>query len=106
MEIMHAPVSNGGVPGQLFFTTEAFKSAAAEKAFKAVYDKYPGSTEGTIAASYLGAIMTDQGKLADAEKYFRQVADSGDSNYESMGQLSLAQVLLSTGKNAEAEKLL
>ena len=106
METMQAPVSSGAPPGQVFFTTEALKSAAAEKAFKAVYDKYSGTTEGIVAASYLGAISTDQGKLVDAEKYFKQVADSGDQNYASMGKLSLAQVQLSTGRNADAEKLL
>ena len=106
MEIMQAPVGAGAVPGVLYYTTEALKSAAAEKAFKAIYDKYPGKTEGTVAASYLGAISTDRGKLADAEKYFKQVADSGDQSYSSMGKLSLAQVLLSTGRTADAEKLL
>jgi predicted negative regulator of RcsB-dependent stress response len=106
MEVMQAPVSAGAPPGQLFFTTEALKSVAAEKAFKEVSDKYPGSVEAIVAASYLGAISTDQGKLADAEKYFKQVADSGDANYASMGKLSLAQVYLSTGRNADAEKLL
>ena len=106
MEIMQAPVGAGAAQGALFYTTEALKSAAAEKAFKAVFDKYPGSAEGTVAASYLGAISTDQGKLADAEKYFKIVADSSDQNYASMGKLSLAQVQLSTGRAADAEKLL
>ena len=34
------------------------------------------------------------------------MADFGDYNYASMGKLSLAQVYLSTGRNADAEKLL
>jgi predicted negative regulator of RcsB-dependent stress response len=106
MEIMQAPVSAGAPPGQVFFTSEALKSAAAGKAFKEVYDKYAGTPEATVSASYLGAISTDLGKLADAEKYFKQVADSGDPNYSSMGKLSLAQIQLSTGRSAEAEKLL
>jgi predicted negative regulator of RcsB-dependent stress response len=106
MDIMQAPVGAGAVPGVLYYTTEALKSAAADKSFKAIYDKYAGTTEGTVAASYLGAISTDQGKLADAEKYFKQVADSGDQNYAAMGKLSLAQVQLSTGRTADAEKLL
>ncbi len=90
----------------IYYTSEALKSAAAEKAFKAVYDKHSGTTEGTVAASYLGAISTDQGKLADAEKYFKHVADSGDQNYAAMGKLSLAQIQLTTGHTADAEKLL
>jgi predicted negative regulator of RcsB-dependent stress response len=106
MDIMQAPVGAGAVPGVLFYTTEALKSAAAEKAFKAINEKHSGTTEGIVAASYLGAISTDMGKLADAEKYFKQVADSGDEKYASMGKLSLAQILLTTGRNAEAEKLL
>jgi predicted negative regulator of RcsB-dependent stress response len=106
MEIMQAPVGAGAVPGVLYYTTEALKSAAADKAFKAIYGKYAGTTEGTVAASYLGAIAMDLGKLADAEKYFKGVTDSGDANYASMGKLSLAQVQLSTGHTADAEKLL
>jgi len=106
MDIMQAPVAPNGPPGQLFYTTDALKNAAAEKAFKAVYDKYSGSDEATVAASYLGAISTDEGKLADAERYFKQVADSGNKNYASMGKLSLAQVYLSTGRAADGEKLL
>jgi predicted negative regulator of RcsB-dependent stress response len=106
MDIVQAPVAAGAPPGQLFFTTEALKSAAAEKAFKTFYDKYPSSSEAIVAASFLGAVYTDQGKLAEAEKYFKHVADSGDANYASMGKLSLAQVMLSTGRNADAEKLL
>ena len=80
--------------------------AAAEKAFKDLYSKFPGTAEATVAASYLGALSMDQNKLADAEKYFQQVVNAGDRNYASMGKMSLAQVYLSTGRNAEAEKLL
>jgi hypothetical protein len=36
MDIMQAPVGAGAVPGVLFYTTESLKSAAAEKAFKAI----------------------------------------------------------------------
>jgi len=106
MDIIQAPVGAGAVPGVLFFSSESLKLAAAEKAFKPINEKYPGKTEGIVAASYLGAISTDQGKLADAEKYFKQVADFSDEKYASMGKLSLAQVLLTTGRTAEAEKLL
>lgn len=106
MEIVQAPVSAGAPPGQLFFTTDALKNAAAEKAFKGIFDKYSGSAEATVAASYLGSITTDEGKLADAEKYFKQVADAGDKNLASVGKLSLAQVYLSTNRAADAEKLL
>lgn len=106
MEIMQAPVAAGGAPGQLFYTTDALKSAAAESAFKAIIDKHSGSDEAVIASSYLGALSMDEGKTGEAEKYFQRVADSGNKNYSSMGKLSLSQVYLSTGRRAEAEKVL
>jgi predicted Zn-dependent protease len=106
MDIMQAPVAPTGPPGQTFYTTDALKNAAAVNAFKPIYDKHPGSDEAAVAASYLGAISMDEGKLADAEKYFQRVADSGDKNLASMGKLSLAQVYLNAGRQAEAEKLL
>jgi TPR repeat protein len=48
----------------------------------------------------------DEGKLTEAEKYFQRAADSGDKNLASMAKLSLAQVYLSAGRQADAEKLL
>ncbi len=92
--------------GAAYYPTEAAKSEAADKAFKSFITKYSGSEEAIVAASYLGALASDKGNLADAEKYFQQVADFGDYNYSSMGKLSLAQVYLSTGRTADAEKLL
>jgi tetratricopeptide (TPR) repeat protein len=106
MDIMQAPVAPTGPPGQVFYTTDALKNAAAVKAFKPIYDKYSGTDEGAVAASYLGAISMDEGKLTEAEKYFQRAADSGDKNLASMAKLSLAQVYLSAGRQADAEKLL
>jgi predicted Zn-dependent protease len=106
MDIMQAPVAPNGPAGQLFYTSDALKNAAAVKAFKPIYDKYSGTDEAAVAASYLGAIAMDEGKLADAEKYFQQAADTGDKNLASIGKLSLAQVYLSAGRTADAEKLL
>jgi tetratricopeptide (TPR) repeat protein len=106
MDIMQAPVAPNGPPGQLFYTTDALKNADAVKAFKPIYDKYSGSDEAAVAASYLGAIAMDEGKLAEAEKYFQRAADCGDKNLASIGKLSLAQVELNAGRSADAEKLL
>jgi predicted negative regulator of RcsB-dependent stress response len=106
MDIMQAPVAPSAPPGQLFYTTDDLKNAAAVNAFKQIYDKNSGTDEAAVAASYLGAISMDEGKLADAEKYFQQVADCGDKNLASMGKLSLAQVYLSAGRQPDAEKLL
>src|SRR5580693_4075623 len=43
MDIVQAPVAPSAPPGQLFYTTDALKNAAEEKAFKEIVDKYSGS---------------------------------------------------------------
>ena len=106
MDIMQAIIGNSPPGGGLAFPTDAARNTAAEKAFKDLLDKYSGSQEGTIASLYLGALATDQNKLADAEKYFQKAVDTGDRNYASMAKLSLAQVYFSTNRPAEGEKLL
>lgn len=106
MEIMQAPVAPNGPPGQLFYTTDALKNAAAVKAFTGIIDKHSGSDEATVASSYMGALSMDAGKISDAEKYFQRVADSGNKNYASIGKLSLAEVYLSAGRTADGEKML
>jgi len=105
VDVMQAMVNPGGGPG-LTFPSEAAKNAASEKAFKEVYDKYSGSAEAIVAATYLGAIETDMNKLSEAEKYFQIVADSSDKNYASLGKLSLAQLYMGGGRQADGEKLL
>src|SRR5215467_5899056 len=60
MDVMQAPVSTGAPPGQLFFTTDALKNAAVEKAFKAIYDKHAGTDEAAVASSYLGSLSVDE----------------------------------------------
>lgn len=107
MDIMQVNVSPNPLPnGEESYPSESAKATAAEKAFKAIYDKYSGTDEALVAASYLGALSMDAGKLADAEKYFQIVAGSSEKNYASMGKLSLAQVYLSENRTADAEKLL
>ena len=96
----------GSVAPPLYFTTQALKNAEVSKAFSAVRTKHPGSSEAVIAATYLGAIAADEGKLPEAEKYFQAAIADGDANYGSVGKLSLAQILVATGRVADAEKML
>src|SRR5262245_33697674 len=107
MDVVQAPVTVVAPPaGALYYPDQNQKNAAADKAFKDLLAKYPGSDEGTVAASYLVSLSMDQNKLADAEKYFKQVIDSGNENQASLGKLSLSQVYLSSNRQADAEKLL
>ena len=88
------------------FPTQQVKDEAALKVFSDVKTKYPGSSEGEIAAYYMGAIQSDQGKLADAEKSFSEVADKGDEKYSSLAKFSLAQVYFAQGKVDQGRRVL
>jgi TolA-binding protein len=90
----------------LAFPTAAEKQKAVADAFQGILNKYPNSDEGLIAKYYLGVNAADQGKTPDAEKYFRQVADSGKEDYASLAKLALADLLVSQNRKDEAEKLL
>lgn len=94
---------NEGTPS---FPTEQAKYEAVKKALSEVAAKYPGSQQGIVAEYFLGTNAADKGDIKTAEKYFRDVADSGYKDYASLAKLALAPILQSEGKAAEGEKLL
>jgi TolA-binding protein len=104
--VQEANVGPPTAPGQQSFPTQEAKDQAALKAFGDLKNQYGGSAEGEIAQYYLGAIQADQGKLADAEKSFGEVAQHGDAKYSSLAKLSLAQIYFSTGRDAQGESTL
>ncbi len=108
IQIQESPVGPPQ-PGQTTtqsFPTQEAKDEVAIKAFTDLQAKYPSSDEGEIAQYYLGAIKADQGKLAEAEKYFKEVADHGNAKYASLAKYSLAQIYFADGRDAEGEKTL
>jgi predicted negative regulator of RcsB-dependent stress response len=105
IQIQESPVGPNPGGGQSFPTQDA-KDEVALKAFGDLLSKYSGSEEGEIAEYYLGAIKADQGKLAEAEKNFKEVADHGDSKYASLSKFSLAQIYFADGRDAAGEKTL
>jgi hypothetical protein len=107
IQIQEAPVGPP-TPGQVArsFPTQEVKDETALKAFSDVQSLYPGTMEGEIATYYLGAIKADQGKLAEAEKYFKEVADKADEKYSSLAKLSLAAIYFSDGRADQGEAVL
>lgn len=105
IQVQEAPVGPPS-PGQnLNFPTQEAKDEVALKAFQEVLNKYSGSDEGEIAEYYIGCIKADQGKLNEAEKSFKNVADKGSKDYASLAKFSLAQIyfadnLADQGENA------
>jgi predicted negative regulator of RcsB-dependent stress response len=97
------------MPGQAAttsFPTQEAKDQVALKEFANVASAYSGSSEGEIAQYYLGSIYADQGKLAEAEKAFKEAADQGDAKYSSLAKLSLAQIYFADGRDAQGTALL
>ena len=106
IQLQEAPVGPANPNVAVTFPTQDAKDQATVKAFSGLVTQYSGSAEGEIAQYYLGAIQADQGKLADAEKTFKAVAQNASENYASLAKLSLAQVYYAEGKDADGEALL
>jgi predicted negative regulator of RcsB-dependent stress response len=86
------------------FPTQADRDKAVNKSFTELAAKYSGTDEGLIAEFFLGTNAADQGKLSEAEKRLKVVADAGIP-YSALAKLSLAQVYAAEGKLADGEKL-
>jgi len=106
MDIQNSTVGPPQNEFTVTFPTAAERDKAVKKAFGDLAAKYPGTDEGAIAQFFLGTNAADSGNLADAEKYFKAVVDSGRSEYVSVAKLSLAQIYASEGKAGEGEKLI
>lgn len=104
IKIQDANVQPGGTTDLILtFPTKEAKEAASTKAFTDLYAKYNGTSEGTIAQYYLATIAADKGNLPEAEKRFKDVADSGEKAYASLAKMALAQIYASTGRMKAAE---
>jgi predicted negative regulator of RcsB-dependent stress response len=106
LRIQDAIVGPSAPEGMLSFPTQQLKDAAGVKSMTDVATKYDGTRQGAVAHYYLGGLAADKGNLAEAEKQFKAVADTGDKNYASLAKLSLATIYGSEGKRAEGEQLL
>jgi len=93
-------------PPRLNFPTPEDKEKARIAAFTEVAAKYPGSSEGAIAQFALAAAQVDKGQIDESLKTFKAIADTAPAPYDSVAQLSMAQIYQSQGKTADAEKLL
>ncbi len=105
IQVAQAPVGAAS-GGGLTFLTQELKDQQSVKQFTDLAGKYGGSAEGNIAEYYLGSILADEGKLADAEKRFKSVAQNGDEKYASLSKLSLAEIYFGDGRADLGEKTL
>ena len=101
-----ATVGGNVLPTNLHFNSQEEKDNARRKAYGDLAAKYRGSQEGAMAALILAADAGDAGKLDDAQKRYRDIADSAPTPYAALAKLYLAQVYAAQGKTAEGEKVL
>lgn len=106
LQIDDASVGPGAPPTTMHYDTPADKEKARSKALTDLATKYSGTQEGAFASFMLASDAVDKGNLADAEKRFREVADSAPSAYSNLARQSLARVLMAEGKTADAQKIL
>jgi len=105
IQIQESPVAEPGDPAHGFPSQDA-KDQAALKAFGDLAAKYSGTDEGYLGTYYIGAIRADEGKFAESEKFFLQVADHANDNYASLAKLALVDIYYSDGRTDQAEKVL
>jgi predicted negative regulator of RcsB-dependent stress response len=106
IEVQEAPIGGLSANGGLTFPDQDAKDKETVKVFSDITNKYSGSMEAEVAQYYLGAILSDQGKLPLAEKAFQEAADKGNAQYSSLAKLSLAQIYFSDGRDSQGETLL
>src|SRR5689334_13224470 len=98
------PIQPGAV--QRSFPTQDVKDETALRAFTDVQNTYSGSSEAFIATYYIGCIKADEGKLGDAEKLFKDVADKANDRYGSLAKMALAQIYFADGRDSQGEAML
>jgi tetratricopeptide (TPR) repeat protein len=106
LRIEDAKISPTPQPPNMTFATQQEQENAWNKAFTDLAVKYRGTQEGAIAGLYLGSRLADKGKLPDAEKMLRDVADSAPKEYAALAKVSLAQAYAGDGNIPEAKKLM
>jgi tetratricopeptide (TPR) repeat protein len=84
------------------FKTEAERSAAAEKQFKAVQSEYSGTDASDVAGLYLARIAMNRGDAATARKSLQEfVDDHKDHILVGTARFSLYQLRLENGEAAQ-----
>jgi predicted negative regulator of RcsB-dependent stress response len=106
LQVLEAPVGQGPNAAGLSYATAEARQKDADKRFQELASKYSGSDEGLIARYTLASMAADGGRVAEAEKGFKDVSEGGDKNYGSLAKMSLAQIYFASGRAAQGEELL
>jgi predicted negative regulator of RcsB-dependent stress response len=101
-----APVGTAPAGGGPSFPSQTAKDDAVTKAFTKLGLDYSGTVEAYVGEYYLAAKALDAGKVDDARKNYREVADHANANYASLAKLAIAQLDFAENRLPESETLL
>ena len=93
MQTYEAGVGTGGSEFVKTFATQEEKDKAVVKELTEVANKYEGKEEGQVARYFLGLHYADKGKMADAEKNLKPVAESGKDDLRVPSEAFLGRAL-------------
>jgi predicted negative regulator of RcsB-dependent stress response len=108
MEVFHARIRTAGepaMPGETTYFAEKNKFEDAAKKFSEVAQQYKRTRPGRVALYYAGLSYLQLGKLDEAEKAFRAVQATGDSEMSALAKYQLARLYAQSGKADQAVKL-
>lgn len=95
------PAGTPATPGFTTYTTAKERSAAANKQFAAVADKY--STESGKMARYMeGVTFSELGDYANAEKNLKDAAEHGGVDLANLAKFALASVYRQSNRENDA----
>jgi tetratricopeptide (TPR) repeat protein len=100
------PAGTPPMPGIDTFTSAAERAQAARREFGDIASKYSMTGPGKIAQYFIGLTFRDEGKYADAETALKKSADGGDKDVASLAKYALAQLYVSTNRQADAIRVL
>jgi TolA-binding protein len=80
------------------FASEQARREAALAKFAAAAQAFPSTDAGRMARYRAASIYAEMGKLADAEREFKAVADAGGALYGQMARLGLADLQVRQGQ--------
>ena len=94
-----SPAPGQQVPPNAKYKTEAERTAAAEKLFKDVQTKYPGSDASDVAGFYIGRIAAARGDVKVARQNLEEFIDDHGSHFLAGGaRYSLYQLRTDNGE--------
>jgi predicted negative regulator of RcsB-dependent stress response len=93
-------------PGEVSYLIEKTKFTDARKKFEEVAQKYPLTTQGTLARYYSALCSEQLGETDKASATLRELSTNSNADVASLAKLALADLAEQAGKDDEAAHIL